>query len=216
MISFPNLNISTIDYPPVGHHQAELRRRAQGIYNLPEKISPKYSPGETCEHSNEWSETEDKMRLLSQGIVVYTENEDKILPNCVYGRSAEGCSCILQPDTTDLLLWNLGNGEFVDTYWLQKFIRQFSTGTTINKAFEDRKFNIENDQNTSSELTYDKFLKAARGYGNSLDFKNDIFGCQNPECDGRSSNDYRPWEDRTKEHMSQFQLVQHPQILQVP
>ena len=95
--------------------QQKFLYRLDGVYNLPEKILPKLAIGKTCHHGNSYVEDDEKLKKMSPNITIYTETSDKVCAIPTYGRPTQGgCTCHDQEDTHELLLWNLGSGQFID------------------------------------------------------------------------------------------------------
>ena len=175
--------------------QEKFKRRINGIFDLPDSIAPQYDDTEVCEkHGNTFNPDDHKLILLSENIIIYTESIDKIFPVKVYGRpTMTGCKCILQADTHDLLLWNMGSGHLLDYLFLHNQVHKTVTsGSAMNATFDARKTALSS-VGLSSSLSYSVFRRACTGYTQMIQFKKEDFVCSScgdsPSylvCDGKT------------------------------
>ena len=114
--------------------QQRFLYRLEGVFNLPENIIPKLNDQNTCHHGNAYIPDDEKLKMMSPNITIYTETSDKVFAIPTYGRPTHGgCTCFDQEDTHELLLWNLGSGQFIDYLFLHKHLqRMISSGIAMN------------------------------------------------------------------------------------
>ena len=156
-------------------------RRVNGSFDLPDKIIPTYDCQVHCQHDEEYSQEDDKLILISENIIVFTESCDRVFSIPSYGRpSAGNCKCVLQADTHDLLLWNVGSGQFIDYLFLHNHLQKMViSGIAMNATFNARLTSL-NAIGMKSSLTYSLFLRACTGYAQMLEFEKEDFLC--PDC----------------------------------
>jgi hypothetical protein len=143
--------------------------RLDGVYNLPEKILPKLTNGKTSHHGNVYVEDDEKLKMMSPNLKIYTETSDKVCAIPTYGRPMqEGCTG--QEDTHELLLWNLGSGQFIDYMFLHNHLhRMVSSGIAMNATYNSRKSSLS-DIGVKTSLTYQQFVRACTGYAQMIEF----------------------------------------------
>ena len=189
-------NRTTLQYPIKRSPELQNRflDRLQGIYQLPESIIPDYNHKSQCQHSTLYNPDDEKLLMMSPNLTIYTEASDRIFQIPTYGRPTVGdCKCILQADTHDLLLWNMGTGKFIDYLFLHNHLHKFiSSGIAMNAAYNARKTSLS-DIGLKSSLSYSLFLRACTGYAQMVEFKKEDFLCPNcgdsPSfivCDGKT------------------------------
>ena len=96
--------------------QSKYLQRLQGNHNFPDKLIPEYVPESKCKkHGNEYDPSEDNLHEESNTIIIYSEVGEQMFNIALYSRPTAGdCSCTAKFDGTDLLIWNLGRGRFID------------------------------------------------------------------------------------------------------
>ena len=89
--------------------------RINGNMDVPGRIFPTLDPSAVCEkHGSVFSSCTENLQKISPNVKVFTETSEFILNSETFGRPTDGdCSCVLQADTHDLLLWNIGNGKLI-------------------------------------------------------------------------------------------------------
>ena len=188
--------------------QDQFLNRLKGSYDVPENITPKYDEQSVCQHGTGYTPDDDKLILMSPNLIIYTETIDRIFPIPTYGRPTAGnCKCILQADTHNLLLWNMGSGNFIDYLFLHNhFHKMVSSGIPMNASFNARKTSLS-DIGLKSSLSYSLFLRACTGYAKMIQFKKEDFLCPNcgdsPKyivCDGKTDGPTK----RKLEHLKEL------------
>ena len=85
---------------------------------------------------------------------------------------------MLQADTHELRLWNMGSGNFIDYIFLHNHIHKMvSLGIAMNASFNARKTSLS-DIGVKSSLSYSLFLRACTGYAQMMQFRKEDFLCQ--------------------------------------
>jgi hypothetical protein len=159
--------------------QDKFLDRLKDIYDMPNSIVPVFDKDETCDdHGHEYNPDDQKLVLVSPNLTIYTESCDKILPIATYGRpTIGGCKCVLQADTHNLLLWNMGSGHLVDYLFLHNHIHKMvSSGLALNASFNARKTSLSSI-GLKSSLSYVLFLCACTGYTQMIQFRKEDFLC---------------------------------------
>ena len=160
-------NKTILEYPikRCPEMQMKFLRRLDGFFDLPDSIVPDADDKSTCCHTNLYVKDNEKLKMMSPNITIYTETSDRILSIPTYGRPTEGdCKCFDQADAHDLLLWNLGSGKFVDYLFIHNHLhKMISSGIAMNASFNARKTSLS-DIGVKSSLTYSVFLRACTGY----------------------------------------------------
>ena len=83
--------------------------------DLPNSITPTFNYRAKCRHGESYDHDDNHLVLIASKMIIYCEEQDKEKEIPVYGRRTVGdCRCVQQADTSDLLLMNMGSGEFVD------------------------------------------------------------------------------------------------------
>ena len=188
--------------------QDKFLDRLKGIYDMPEKIVPVYDKDVVCEdHGHEYNPDDEKLILMSHNITIYQESYDRILPVLTYGRPAIGCKCVLQADTHNLLVWNMGSGQLVDYLFLHNHVHKMvSSGSAMNASFNARKTSLSSI-GLQSSLSYSLFLRACTGYTQMIQFRKTDFKCDDcgdsPSyivCDGKTDGPSK----RKTEHIQEL------------
>ena len=170
-------NLEKILYPITRNNYMNVKfeRRRRGQFDIPTEIVPKDVTIMDCDHGNRYNHR--KKIKTSSNIIVYTDNQDHIFNTPSYGLKTLECTkCVMQADTTQLLLWNLGGGQFVDFLTLHNAIHKMRKGMSVQGYFEARKETLDSI-GIKSKLTYTQFRKACDGYMINIDLQPDIFQC---------------------------------------
>ena len=177
-------NLTRFEYPikRCPDMQEKFLQRLDGVYSLPERIIANFDASLVCKHGQGYASDDDKLLIMSPNLTIYTETSDKIFPVPTYGRPTEGdCKCILQADTHNLLLWNMGSGKLIDYLFLHNHIHRWvASGTAMNANFNARKTSL-GDIGLESSLTYSLFLRACTGYAQMVQFRKEDFLCPNSD-----------------------------------
>ena len=80
---------------------------------------------------------------MSPNSKVFTESTEYIVDSETYWRlSAGNCKCVLQADTHELLLWNLGSGKFVSYNFLLSSVHKMTVGMAMNAIVSSRELSL--------------------------------------------------------------------------
>ena len=158
--------------------QEKFLSRLEGGFDLPGEIIPKLDDQHTCRHGCVYSADEESLKMMSPNLTIHTETNDKVYSIPTYGRPTQGgCTCFDQEDTNDLLLWNLGSGQFVDYLFLHNHLhRTVSSGIAMNATYNSRKSSLSGI-GLKTSLTYHQFVRACTGYTKMIEFRKEDFLC---------------------------------------
>ena len=159
--------------------QSKWLQRLQGNYDFPDKLVPQHAHGVKCsKHGNEFDPCDDKLRQESKTFVVYSEMGEKVYHIPVYSRPALDCSCTAKYDGTDLLIWNLGQGRFIDFTLLFSYLHKWVVSGIKIYAFWKSIRSCAKFTGISCTLTYKDLHRSICGFMNNLniDFKK-AFSC---------------------------------------
>ena len=108
----------------------KFQEKQRGNLEIPSKIIPKYSEEYKCKHDNTFIMNEDALIQISNRIIIYNALSEETFDSIImYGRRSSGtCKCVQQPDTHDLLLWNLGGGRLIDYEYVVSSLHQWYAG----------------------------------------------------------------------------------------
>lgn len=68
----------------------------------------------------------DKIVKESQTMILYSELNERVFEIPVYSRKSLGpCRCLLRVDGTKYLIWNLGQGRFIDFPVLYSYLHKW-------------------------------------------------------------------------------------------
>ena len=146
-------NFQEIKYPVRRDRQKQIAwlARSNGIYDLPVSFVPEYSRELRCTHGNVYDGSENNLLLVSESVIVYSENHDKVYPIETYGRGTTNengnlrpCKCIQQTDCDEYLLWHLGNGKMICYQTISNFMGHFWKGLSMLGSYEARIDSFEN------------------------------------------------------------------------
>lgn len=139
-------NLTEIQYPFTRNtdlHKVWINR-TEGDFVLPSIILAKVNKLVKCQHENNFDScpSEDfKRHVISKTCIIYRSESEFVRDIEIIGRTTLNesgqipCKCILQPDCTEILLWNVGNGEMVDFVMLNSFIQAFATSGVSIEGF---------------------------------------------------------------------------------
>ena len=122
-------NKTSFEYPikSSSNLRDKFIKRMNGNFEISETIVPKFEVSHVCEpHGNNY--VPDNLIKVSPNIKIFTETSEFILQSECYGKPAEGCKCILQADTHEDILWNLGSGKFICYTFLHSAIHKLVSG----------------------------------------------------------------------------------------
>ena len=160
--------------------QSKYLQRLQGNHNFPDKLIPEFVPESKCKiHGNEYDPSEDNLHKESNTIIIYSEVGEKMLNIPLYSRPTAGdCSCTAKFDGTDLLIWNLGQGRFVDFTLLFSYLHKWVVSGIKMYAFWKSIKSSAAFSGVSCTITYNDIHRSICGFFNNLgiDYKK-AFSC---------------------------------------
>ena len=99
----------------------------RGDNNFPEVMIAEYKEELKCTHGREYVRSNDNLYRESDRIVIYSELGEKVFNIPVYARRSSGsCKCLQRVDGTDFLIWNLGQGRFIDFPLFHSYLQKYS------------------------------------------------------------------------------------------
>ena len=152
--------------------------KLHGDWQLPQDgFIPSYNPGDLCKHNCTFDPDDNKLIRIYDKIQIFSEYSEKVCDIPVYGRQSIGeCKCLLQPNTHTSLLQNIGNGKFVDYFYLYSAVLKFTRGMSFSGQYTVRKEWMES-LDLKTYLTCDNFDKACTGFARNVEFRNTDFQC---------------------------------------
>ena len=144
---------------------------------------------------------------MSPNSKVFTESTEYIVDSETYGRpSAGNCKCVLQADTHELLLWNLGSGKFVSYNFLLSSVHKMTVGMAMNAIVSSRELSL-NSIGLQTTFTVKDLDRSLTGFAKLMKFRKEDFQCNQcgdtPQyivCNGKSVGPTR----RKVDHLSEF------------
>ena len=116
------------------------------------------------EHESVFRSCTGNLQKISPNVKVFTETSEFILNSETFGRPTDGdCRCVLQPDTHDLLLWNVGNGKLICYTFLHSSVHKMWTGTAMNAIYNSRAATL-GSLGLQTTLTVQDLTKAITGF----------------------------------------------------
>ena len=129
-----------------------------------------YRDEEKCKHDKRFSSSNDNLYRESNNFVLYSELDEKIFDIPVFARRSVGsCNCLQRVDGTKFLIWNLGQGRFIDFTLLYSHVQKWvNSGMTIFALWKSIK-NTAMSCGISCSLTYNDLHRSICGFINNLD-----------------------------------------------
>ena len=186
--------------------------------DLPNSITPTFNYRAKCRHGESYDHDDNHLVLIASKTIIYCEEQDKEKEIPVYGRRTVGdCRCVQQADTSDLLLMNMGSGEFVDYVFLDRHLMARSDfGRTMSEEVLSRQRTLKN-WNKTTKLTYELFRSAFDGYSALIKFQPDTWLCPNcgdsPSMIVADAKCVGPSRRKVK-HITEFNAVENDNILE--
>lgn len=148
--------------------------------NIPNEFIPLETHDQECKHNNLFNFDDDRLILLGENITIFADSNEKRVKCFNYGRPSLGnCKCILQYDTHENLLWNIGGNKFLDYVFLYSALHRVMEGTPINSVYNARRLSLSTSGFTS-ELSYSDFLRSLTGFIQNISVSPQSFIC--PSC----------------------------------
>ena len=174
-------NITRFTFPvkkdPFLHQK--FQEKLQGNLQIPSKIIPPYNEEYKCKHNNSFISSDDALFEIAKKSTIYSAmsetTSDSII---VFGRRSNGsCKCVQQPDTHELLLWNLGNGRLIEYEYLLSSLHQWYAGQTYTSQVSARKTFFDN-LSRETTLTSSDLDNAVTGLVKLCNLDRSIFECK--------------------------------------
>ena len=147
---------------------------------IPDQLIPPERHDKECKHGNNFDFDDAKLILLGEAIKIFSESNEKTLKCSNFGRPSQGnCKCILQFDSHEILLWNIGGNKFVDYVFLYYALHRVMEGSPINSVYKARNVSLSSSGFTS-ELSYSDFLRSLTGFIGNASISSKLFIC--PSC----------------------------------
>ena len=202
-------NLTTFEYPIKRDRnlQEKFIERFHGKFNIPEKITPIFDISIVCEHGSTFDPSDQNLKKISPNIKVFTETAEFIVETETFGRpSAGNCKCVMQADTHDFLLWNLGNGKFICLTFLLSAIHKMTKGMAMNAMVSSRAATLSS-LGIQTSLTVKDLDRSLTGFAKLMSFRKEDFLCdkcgETPQyivCDGKAVG---PTKRKIK-HLAEF------------
>ena len=129
-----------------------------------------YKEGLVCKHGIWFSTSDKNLYRESHNIVLYSELIEKVFNISVYARRSIGaCRCLLRVDGTKYLIWNLGQGRFIDFTLLFSYLQKWINSGLKIYALWKSILNLALSCGISCTLTYDDLHRSVCGFMNNLD-----------------------------------------------
>ena len=155
-----------------------LKSRSEPGYSFPTELFPPFDPEKTCKHNNYFT---DSLKFATSTVSVFDERGEHIHDcNLFYRKTAGSCKCEQHYDGSDLMLYHISVGKFVDYVTLQSFLIQYvNCGTTCYGYHKSLSDNCK-ALGSSFNISYECFNRAADGFVYLLKFDiPEAFTCTN-------------------------------------
>ena len=166
-------NRTFIKYP--FHRDDEMRTKwdakGNGTFVYPAVMKPKHDRFLYCKHGYGYNQDDNTLKLLTDGILVYTMiGEQKYATQLYYRPSAGPCRCQQHVDGHPWLLWNVGGGKLVCYTLLNTYLHNFVTSGQPCYLLYKSIVLSSKASGWISTLTYENTLKATNGFIRKLEF----------------------------------------------
>ena len=174
-------NFDNIPYPfkKDSAFQIKWLERLKGNYNFPDKMVPEYDQSIKCKHGRQFSNSDNNLYRESKTFILYSELTEQVFDIPVFARRSVGaCRCLQRVDGTKFLIWNLGNGRFVDFTLLHSYVQKWSNSGLKIFALWKSIVNSALSAGLSCTLEYDDLHRSVCGFVNNahMDFRK-VFSC---------------------------------------
>lgn len=166
------------NYEPIAYPFSENKsyqklwlERVAGVVNLPRRLLPKFDVCKRCKHNVSFNANEEALSLDSQNVSVFNDYGQRIFETQVYARPTVGtCRCLQRYDGSDMLLWHLGKGRFVDYTLLVSYLHKWkSSGLSIH-ALHRSVIDGAKSFGITCSLTYGDLHRSICGFFSNLEF----------------------------------------------
>ena len=81
-----------------------------------------------CKHGSQFKSNNDNLYRESTNFLLHSELSEQIFSIPVFARCSVGpCKCLQKVDGTKFLIWNLGNGRFIDFTLLHSYMQKWAS-----------------------------------------------------------------------------------------
>ena len=123
-----------------------------------------------CVHGYSFSASNKNLVRESQNMILYTEQNEKVFDIPVFSRRSSGpCKCLQRLDGTKYLIWNLGQGRFIDFPVLYSYLQKWVNSGIKIYAMWKSIYNSAMSSGISCTLKYDDLHRSICGFMNNLD-----------------------------------------------
>ena len=155
----------------------KFMEKVLGNLEIPENLIPTLKEMQTCKHNNLFSNDDSDFVMLYNKTTVHNKLCETGTSSKIFARkTVSGCKCMLQPDTHQYLLWNLGNGRLIDYSMLLDAAHQWAHGLTLTSQIAARNAYF-NNLKIHSTLTENDLDRAVTGFCALMEFEKSDFAC---------------------------------------
>ena len=141
----------------------KFNEKLQGNLEIPSQVIPMFNAELKCKHNNIFNDNDDALFPISKKTTIYSAMSETTTDSIIiYGRRSKMCKCVQQPDTHDLLLWNLGAGRLMEYEYLFSALHQWYAGQPFSNQVSARKSFFDNLSRWST-LTSNDLDRAVTG-----------------------------------------------------
>ena len=164
-------NFEKLPYPIKENKEFQKKwiERINGNYNFPPVFVPEVGEVLVCIHGYAFSESDGNLVRESENIILYTEQNEKVFNIPVFSRRSLGpCKCLQRLDGTKYLIWNLGQGRFIDFPVLYSYLQKWVNSGIKIYAMWKSIYNSAMSSGISCTLKYDDLHRSICGFMNNL------------------------------------------------
>ena len=122
-----------------------------------------FEANDFCKHGNQFDPSNDSLVKVASTVTIYHENIEEVRDIDIYARKSAGnCSCLIQPDLSRELLWNLGGKKLISYTFLNSAILKFVNGHAFSGQIQSRA-ELLKSYGADTTLTKQDFRKAVAG-----------------------------------------------------
>ena len=166
-------NYSPILYPfsESSRQQAVWLERLNGQVNLPNKLVPVYNAENRCKHNSIFQEDDQSLVLVSSSVCLINDVGERVLASEDFARPSVGpCKCLHRYDGHGYLIWNVGQGRYVDYTLLMGYLHKWrGAGLTMYGLFRSIK-DCAQSCGVSCSLAYADIHRSICGFMTNLSF----------------------------------------------
>ena len=165
-------NFEKITYPFKNDPQFQLKwlDRLRGNYNFPAELIAEYNEDFKCKHGISFNSSDENLYRESVNFVLYSELIETVFYIPVFGRRSLGpCLCLQRVDGTKYLMWNLGQGRFVNFTLLHTYLHKWIDSGLKIFAMWKSITNGALSAGLSCSLQYNDLHRSICGFMSNLD-----------------------------------------------